>query len=132
MLPKCADNIVAEANGADLAMYLYEKYVRMCYEQNLISLPFSRIHGDIKQLLHHLDFRRGLRRKDLIPLITFSIVVEAELLLMPSQSTDLEKQTSSPTTLQAKRVHGSVITSITHGVLVNLLAHLLTRPEEDE
>ena len=46
--PKCADNIVAEANGADLAMHLYEKYVRMCYEQNVISLPLSRIHGDIK------------------------------------------------------------------------------------
>ena len=36
VLPKCADNIVAEANGADLAMHLYEKYVRMCHEQNLI------------------------------------------------------------------------------------------------
>ena len=35
VLPKCADNIVAEANGADLAMHLYEKYVRMCHEQNL-------------------------------------------------------------------------------------------------
>ena len=32
VLPKCADNIVAEANGADLAMHLYEKYVRMCHE----------------------------------------------------------------------------------------------------
>ena len=36
VLPKCADNIVADANGADLAMHLYEKYVRMCHEQNLI------------------------------------------------------------------------------------------------
>ena len=27
VLPKCADNIVAEAQGADLAMHLYEKYV---------------------------------------------------------------------------------------------------------
>ena len=69
MLPKCADNIVAEANGADLAMHLYEKYVRMCHEQNLVPLPLSRIHGDIKQLLHHLDFRSRLRRNDLIPLI---------------------------------------------------------------
>ena len=69
VLPKCADNIVAEANGADLAMHLYEKYVRMCHEQNLVPLPLSRIHGDIKQLLHHLDFRSRLRRNDLIPLI---------------------------------------------------------------
>ena len=69
VLPKCADNIVAEANGADLAMHLYEKYVRMCHEQSLVPLPLSRIHGDIKQLLHHLDFRSRLRRSDLIPLI---------------------------------------------------------------
>ena len=69
VLPKCADNIVAEASGADLAMHLYEKYVRMCHEQNLVPLPLSRIHGGIKQLLHHLDFRSRLRRNDLIPLI---------------------------------------------------------------
>ena len=69
VLPKCADNIVAEANGADLAMHLYEKYVRMCHEQSLVSLPLSRIHGDIKQLLHHLDFRSRFRRSDLITLI---------------------------------------------------------------
>ena len=69
VLPKCADNIVAEANGADLAMHLYEKYVRMCHEQGLVPLPLSRIHGDIKQLLHHLDFRSRFRRSDLITLI---------------------------------------------------------------
>ena len=69
VLPKCADNIVAEANGADLAMHLYEKYVRMCHEQGLAPLPLSRIHGDIKQLLHHLDFRSRFRRSDLITLI---------------------------------------------------------------
>ena len=113
VLPKCADNIVAEANGADLAMHLYEKYVRMCYEQNLISLPLNRKHGDIKQLLHHLDFRSRLRRNDLIPLINTSIVAEAGLLLMLSLSIGLEKQTSSPTILQAKRVHGSGTTNMT-------------------
>ena len=69
VLPKCADNIVAEAHGADLAMHLYEKYVRMCHEQGLAPLPLSRIHGDIKQLLHHLDFRSRFRRSDLITLI---------------------------------------------------------------
>ena len=69
MLPKCADSIIAEANGADLVLHLYEKYVRMCHKQSLVLLPLSRIHGDIKQLLHHLDFRSCLRRSDLIPLI---------------------------------------------------------------
>ena len=68
-LPKCADNIVAEAHGADLAMHLYEKYVSMCHEQGLAPLPLSRIHGDIKQLLHHLDFRSRFRRSDLIVLV---------------------------------------------------------------
>ena len=38
MLPKSADNIVAEANGADLSMHFYEKYVRMCHEQGIIPL----------------------------------------------------------------------------------------------
>ena len=69
VIPKCADNIVAEANGADLAMHLYEKYVCMCHEQSLVPLPLNRIHGDIKQLLHRLDFRSRFRRSDLIPLI---------------------------------------------------------------
>ena len=63
------DWIVAEAHGADLAMHLYEKYVLMCHEQGLAPLPLSRIHGDIKQLLHHLDFRSRFRRSDLIVLI---------------------------------------------------------------
>ena len=54
--------------------------------------------------------------------LTPFIVAEAGLLLMLSLSIGLEKQTSSPTTLQAKRVHGSGTTSMTHGVLVNLLA----------
>ena len=43
--------------------------MRMCHEQDLVPLPLSRIHGDIKQLLHHLDFRSRFRRSDLIPLI---------------------------------------------------------------
>ena len=47
VLPKCADNIVAEVQGADLAMHLYEKYVAMCHEQGLALLPLSRIYGDI-------------------------------------------------------------------------------------
>ena len=34
-----------------------------------LPLPLSRIHGDIKQLLQHLDFRSRFRRSDLIVLI---------------------------------------------------------------
>ena len=68
-IPNCADNIVAEAHGADLAMHLYEKYASMCHAQDIAPLPLSRIHGDIKQLLQHLDFRSRFRRSDLIVLI---------------------------------------------------------------
>lgn len=68
-LPKCADNIVAEAHGAELAMQLYEKYVLMCHAQGLPPFPLSKIHGDIKQLLQHLGFRSRFRRGDLIVLI---------------------------------------------------------------
>ena len=68
-LPKSADNIVAEAHGAELAMHLYEKYVFMCHAQGLAPFPLSRIHGAIKQLLQHLDFRSRFRRSDLIVLI---------------------------------------------------------------
>ena len=63
-----ADNIVA-GHGAELAMHLYEKYVSMCHEQDLAPLPLSRIHGDIKELLHHLDFQSRFRRSDLTGLI---------------------------------------------------------------
>ena len=42
VLPKCADNIVAEAHGAALAMHLYEKYVRMCHEQGLAPSPIEQ------------------------------------------------------------------------------------------
>ena len=50
-------------------MHLYEKYVSMCHEQDLAPLPLSRIHGDIKELLHHLDFQSRFRRSDLTGLI---------------------------------------------------------------
>ena len=52
-LPKCADNIVAEAHGADLAMHLYEKYVSMCHEQGLAPLPLSRIPTSVLTILRH-------------------------------------------------------------------------------
>ena len=68
-LPICADNIVAEAHGAELAISLYEKYRQLCQQQSLTPLPLDRIQGDIKPLLQHLDFRGRFRRKDLINLV---------------------------------------------------------------
>ncbi len=68
-LPNCADNIVAETYGADLAISLYEKYRLLCQQQGLLPLPLDRIQGDIKPLLQHLDFRGRFRRRDLVALI---------------------------------------------------------------
>ena len=68
-LPVCADNIVAETYGADLALSLYEKYRQLSQQQSITPLPLDRIQGDIKPLLQHLDFRGRFRRKDLIDLI---------------------------------------------------------------
>ena len=65
-LPKCADNIVAEAQGAELAMHLYEKYLHVSCTR---PCPLPIEDGDIKQLLQHLDFRSRFRRSDLIVLI---------------------------------------------------------------
>ena len=68
-LPRCADNIVAETYGADLAISLYDKYRLLCQRQGLSPLPLDRIQGDIKPLLQHLDFRGRCRRCDLVALI---------------------------------------------------------------
>ena len=68
-IPNCADNIVAETYGADLAITLYDKYRVMCQEQDMVPLPLDCIQGDIKPLLHHLDFRGRFRCRDLVTLI---------------------------------------------------------------
>lgn len=68
-IPECKDNIVAEVLGADLALLLYEKYVRTCTTQNWSPLPLDRIQGDIKPLLSHLSFQSRFRRCDLVPII---------------------------------------------------------------
>ena len=68
-MPVCADNIVAETHGAELALSLYEKYRQLSQQQSITPLPLDRIQGDIKPLLQHLDFRGRFRRKDLINLI---------------------------------------------------------------
>ena len=69
VLPVCADNIVAETHGADLALSLYEKYRQLSQQQSITPLPLDRIQGDIKPLLQHLDFRGRFRWQDLINLI---------------------------------------------------------------
>ena len=38
-LPVCADNIVAETHGADLALSLYEKYRQRSQQQSITPLP---------------------------------------------------------------------------------------------
>ena len=71
-LPNCADNIVAETYGADLAIALYDRYRCLCQNKiwcRTVPLPLDRIQGDIKPLLHHLDFRGRFRRRDLVSLI---------------------------------------------------------------
>ena len=68
-LPNCADNIVAETHGADLAISLYEKYRLLCQQQSMSPLPLDHIQGDIKPLLQHLDFRGRFRRQDSVVLI---------------------------------------------------------------
>ena len=68
-LPNCADNIVAETHGAELAISLYEKYRQLCQQQCLTPLPLDQIQGNIKPLLQHLDFPGRFRRSDLISLV---------------------------------------------------------------
>ena len=65
----CADNIVAEAHGAELVISLCEKYRQLSQQQSITSLPLDRIQGNIKPLLQHLDFRGRFKRKDLINLV---------------------------------------------------------------
>ena len=77
-LPKCADNVEAEAQGALVALRLYEGWVA---QQRSESEPLHALHtvqGDIKPLLQHLQFTGRLRRSDLIATIdnfhhTFSL-----------------------------------------------------------
>ena len=68
-LPRCSDNVEAETYGAELALRLYEQYVRKCSEFEVPPLPLDRIQGDIKPLITHLQFQSRFRRKDLIPII---------------------------------------------------------------
>ena len=68
-LPRCSDNVEAETYGAELALRLYEQYVRKCSEFEVPPLPLDRIQGDIKPLIMHLQFQSRFRRKDLIPII---------------------------------------------------------------
>ena len=68
-LPTCKDNIIAEVMGADLALRLYERYVKACQEHQLSPLLLDRIQGDIKPLISHLQFQGRFRRPDLTAVI---------------------------------------------------------------
>ena len=63
-LHPCKDNIVAEAYGAELAMILYSEYVKNCRKERCLPLSLSTIQGDIKPLIHHLQFAGRFRRSD--------------------------------------------------------------------
>ena len=65
----CKDNIVAEAYGAELAMTLYSEYVKNCRKEQIPFLPLGTIQGDIKPLIHHLQFAGRFRRSDLVEVI---------------------------------------------------------------
>ncbi len=68
-LPACKDNIVAEVTGADLALRLYDRYVRTCHQHGASPLELDKIQGDIKPLVDHLQFRGRFRRPDLTVII---------------------------------------------------------------
>ena len=65
----CKDNIVAEAYGAELAITLYSEYVKNCRREQTPFLPLGTIQGDIKPLIHHLQFAGRFRRSDLVEVI---------------------------------------------------------------
>ena len=65
----CKDNIVAEAYGAELAITLYSEHVKNCRKEQTPFLPLSTIQGDIKPLIHHLQFTGRFRRSDLVEVI---------------------------------------------------------------
>ncbi len=67
-LHPCKDN-VAEAYGAELAMILYSEYVRDCRKERCLPLSLSTIQGDIKPLIHHLQFAGRFRRSDLVAVV---------------------------------------------------------------
>ena len=68
-LLSCKDNIIAEVMGADLALRLYERYVKTCQGYQLSPLLLDRIQGDIKPLISHLQFQGRFRRPDLTSVI---------------------------------------------------------------
>ena len=61
--------LVAEAYGAELAMTLYSEYVRDCRKEQSAPLPLSTIQGDIRPLIHHLQFAGRFRRSDLVEVV---------------------------------------------------------------
>ena len=125
VLPVCADNIVAETHGADLALSLYERYRQLSQQQAITPLPLDRIQGDIKPLLQHLDFRGRFRRKDLINLIH---QFHTGLHLTRLQNTAPEKRTHLRTTLLDKLVHGFFKKEARESLLLSQLQSRLIHP----
>ena len=68
-LPRCADNVVAEAYGALAALQLYQGWIAKRDEAGEEPLSLHAIQGDIKPLLQHLQLTGRLRRADLISTI---------------------------------------------------------------
>ena len=50
-------------------MILYSEYVRDCRKERDVPLSLSTIQGDIKPLIHHLQFAGRFRRSDLVPVV---------------------------------------------------------------
>ena len=68
-LPKCADNVEAEAQGALAALRLYQEWVAQQRNEGELPHALHTAQGDIKPLLQHLQFTGRLRRPDLITTI---------------------------------------------------------------
>ena len=68
-LPKCADNVEAEAQGALAALRLYQEWVALQRTEGELPHALHTVQGDIKPLLQHLQFTGRLRRSDLITTI---------------------------------------------------------------
>ena len=68
-LPKCADNVEAEAQGALAALRLYQEWVALQRTEGELPHVLHTVQGDIKPLLQHLQFMGRLRRSDLITTI---------------------------------------------------------------
>ena len=108
-LNPCKDNIVAESHGAELAMTLYSEYVRDCRKEHLAPLPLSTIQGDIKPLIHHLQFAGRFRRSDLVEVLDRFHRLKSRLAPTAQPEYRPMKPTFLLTILQEKQVAASKV-----------------------